>query len=169
MSHAQRDLQPWYREPWPWLVMAGPAIVVVAGIATAVIAWRTSDGLVSDDYYKQGLVINQTLQRDEKAQSLGMSAQVLVNPAHDRIRLMLSGRAQGPDALQLRLLHPTMAGRDRNVTLKQVSAGLYEGSMPETGSGTWRLQLEDINAGWRLVGAWRSNQNSVTLGRPGSQ
>ena len=27
--------QPWYREPWPWILMAGPAIVVVAIFAVA--------------------------------------------------------------------------------------------------------------------------------------
>ena len=33
---------PWYREPWPWILMAGPAIVVVAGFATLFIADRKS-------------------------------------------------------------------------------------------------------------------------------
>ena len=37
--------QVWYREPWPWIIMSGPAIVVVAGIATLVIAITSSDGL----------------------------------------------------------------------------------------------------------------------------
>ena len=54
---------PWYRQRWPWLLMLGPAIVVVAGIVTAVIAIETDDGLVTDDYYKRGLAINQTLER----------------------------------------------------------------------------------------------------------
>ena len=40
--------KPWYREPWPWILMAGPAVVVVAGIATAVIAIRTADPMVAD-------------------------------------------------------------------------------------------------------------------------
>ena len=26
--------KPWYREPWPWIMMAGPAAVVVAGAVT---------------------------------------------------------------------------------------------------------------------------------------
>ena len=27
-------MKPWYREPWPWLLMSGPAAVLVAGAAT---------------------------------------------------------------------------------------------------------------------------------------
>ncbi len=28
------DKQPWYREPWPWILMAGPVIVIIAGVIT---------------------------------------------------------------------------------------------------------------------------------------
>jgi hypothetical protein len=30
--------RPWYREPWPWILAAGPFIVVIAGIYTAWLA-----------------------------------------------------------------------------------------------------------------------------------
>jgi hypothetical protein len=40
--------KPWYRHPWPWILMSGPAIVVVAGIFTAYLAVTTADGLVAD-------------------------------------------------------------------------------------------------------------------------
>ncbi len=40
--------KPWYREPWPWLLMAGPAIVVVAGFLTLGFAIQSADGLVAD-------------------------------------------------------------------------------------------------------------------------
>ena len=60
----RQPVQPWYREPWPWLIMLGPAVVIVAGVITTVIAFKTSDGLVADDYYKQGLAMNKTLARD---------------------------------------------------------------------------------------------------------
>ena len=54
-------ITPWYREPWPWLLMSGPATVIVAGIYTSVLAFSGTDGLVADDYYKQGLAMNKTL------------------------------------------------------------------------------------------------------------
>jgi hypothetical protein len=60
-----RAKDPWYRHRWPWLLMLGPAIVVVAGIATAVIAVRTDDGLVDPDYYRHGLHLDRAVQ-DER-------------------------------------------------------------------------------------------------------
>ena len=38
-----RPVLPWWRVPMVWLVIAGPALVVVAGIATLVIALRGGD------------------------------------------------------------------------------------------------------------------------------
>ena len=67
---------PWYREPWPWLLMAGPAIVVVAGFVTLGMAINSADGLVADDYYKEGNAINMTMHRDVRARELGYHARV---------------------------------------------------------------------------------------------
>lgn len=38
--------RPWWREPMVWLVIGGPATVVVAAIATGIVAWRGADPLV---------------------------------------------------------------------------------------------------------------------------
>lgn len=42
-AQAHSEKRPWWREPMVWLVIGGPAIVVVAGITTAVIAVRGAD------------------------------------------------------------------------------------------------------------------------------
>lgn len=42
-AKAQSESRPWWREPMVWLVIGGPAVVVVAGITTAVIAIRGAD------------------------------------------------------------------------------------------------------------------------------
>ena len=37
---------PWWRVRMLWLVIAGPSVVVLASIATSVVAWRGSDPVV---------------------------------------------------------------------------------------------------------------------------
>ena len=54
---------PWWRFPLVWMVIAGPAVVVVAGVATAFIAFRGADP-VEADYYRRGIEINKTLAAD---------------------------------------------------------------------------------------------------------
>lgn len=58
---------PWWKYGHVWLVLSGPAIVVVAGIVTALIAIRGADPVVADDYYQKGLNINQELRHVEKS------------------------------------------------------------------------------------------------------
>lgn len=53
--------RPWWRFGHVWLLISGPAIVVVAGFATLWLAIRTPDPVVADDYYKRGIEINRTL------------------------------------------------------------------------------------------------------------
>ncbi len=68
------DTQPWYRQFWPWFLIALPASVVVAALSTAYIANRDADDLVVQDYYKDGLAINRQLEKEERATQLGISA-----------------------------------------------------------------------------------------------
>jgi uncharacterized protein len=144
--------QPWYREPWPWLLMAGPAIVVVAGIVTAWIAVVHEDGLVADDYYKQGLAINQVIRRDAAAAAQNIAARVMFGEG--RVRVLLTGPATMPAELVLRLVHRTRAGLDREARLVHGGGGWYEGDLVRTASGRWHLLLEDGERGWRLTGDW---------------
>src|SRR3990170_3926696 len=99
MSLNRARAQPWYREPWPWILMAGPAAVVVAGFVTAWLAVRSDDGLVVDDYYKQGLAINQTLGRSDAAERRGMQAEIHL--VDGQVRVLLGAAVRGALTLQL--------------------------------------------------------------------
>lgn len=53
--------EPWWKHGHVWLVIAGPAAVVVASFATLVIAVRSPDPVVEADSYRRGIEINRTL------------------------------------------------------------------------------------------------------------
>ena len=154
---------PWYREPWPWLLMAGPAIVVVAGFFTLGLAIQSADGLVADDYYKQGKAINMTLTRDARAQELGYRARVTMTAEG---RVVLNFIAAAPAVKQLRLIlhHPTRAGFDREVLLARDADGSFTAAMPPIDASRWSMTLEDESRDWRLTGDWHSGENMIELG-----
>lgn len=56
---------PWWKFGYMWLVVGGPAIVVVAGFVTLWLAIRTPDPVVADDYYRRGIEINKTLENPD--------------------------------------------------------------------------------------------------------
>ena len=155
-------IKPWYRHPWPWILMAGPFIVVVAGISTAYLAVKSNDGLVDDDYYKQGLTLNQVTARDHKAVSLGLQAEVMQSADGVHIRILLRGKPETvlPEMLRLRAAHPTRPGVDQNVLLHSDGAGSYLGKLGAPLTGRWHIVVEDEKAEWRLTGDWINEKNA---------
>jgi hypothetical protein len=135
--------------------MAGPAAVVVAGFVTLWIAATTFDGMVADDYYRQGLAINKVLERDRAAARLGLGAEIALADGGHRVRVALSGGApRGGQRLRLRLAHPARADLDQNVALERAGDG-YEGGLQPLRPGRWSVTLEDEAGSWRLMGVWR--------------
>ncbi len=51
---------PWWKFGHVWLVVAGPALVVVASFITLYLAITRPDPVLAEDYYRQGININQT-------------------------------------------------------------------------------------------------------------
>jgi hypothetical protein len=130
----------------------GPLAVVVGGAVTLWLALASDDGLVANDYYRQGLAINQTLSRQQLAQRMQYSAQVSFSGDGRNVRVRLSGRGALPPSLQLRLAHPTRAGLDEVVLLQTVAAGDFAATIGVPVAGRRVLFLEDAAHTWQLTG-----------------
>lgn len=59
--------QPWWKFGHVWLIIAGPVVVVIAGFVTLYLALQRPDPVVSEDYYRQGIEINKTLEQAQPA------------------------------------------------------------------------------------------------------
>ena len=139
--------KPWYREPWPWILMSGPAAVVVAGAATLWLAYATQDGLVAEDYYKQGLAINRVLAREDTARRLGISAEVRIAPGSLGVQL----HGESPGVVFVHLVHATRAGHDLRLRLTRSADGAYEAALPPLPAGHWHVSIEDALGRWRVA------------------
>ena len=139
--------EPWYKQRWPWLLMSGPAAVLVAGGITMWIAFASADGLVAEDYYKQGLGINRVLAREDAARRQGILAEVFLEGNTLRVRL----RGAAPEALFVQLVHATRAGYDQRLRLAPVGAGVYEAPLPPLARGHWHVTIDDPRGAWRIV------------------
>ena len=51
----------WFENKWPWLLAIPPAAAVIGGFFVLWLAISTNDGLVTEDYYRRGVTINETL------------------------------------------------------------------------------------------------------------
>jgi uncharacterized protein len=155
MTISPRAARPWHREPWPWLLAAGPLIVIVASMSTAWIAVKSNDGVVAEDYYTRGLAIN----RDQKQiaanrrEALGATVRVADNgEVRARVQGATHPASELPKTIRLKLAHPVQSGDELVVLLTRDSSGDsvgdYRGMLPQQTPGRWIVTLE--SDAWRL-------------------
>ncbi|MGH8492594.1 MAG: FixH family protein [Moraxellaceae bacterium] len=156
--------KPWYRQFWPWFIMALPASAVVAGIGTVIIAVKYQDALVRDDWYKEGRAINQNMARDEAAQKLGIVAAIRMDALTGEVNVSLqenSALAHLPAQLQMVLSHPTQAEADQHLVLLKRPDGQYHGQLQQALQGRFDIELGD--AQWRLLSSRTFPLNEFSL------
>ncbi len=154
-THVDRSQpRPWFKQFWPWFLIALPATAVVGGIATLIIAAHDPDGLVADDYYKQGLAINRELELDRQAAALDLAALVRLDEEAKRLIVSLQNAQTGQKAktLKLRMVHPTRPNLDRTLSLQRDAADRWSAPFEGAAQGRWHLQLEPETRDWRLSG-----------------
>lgn len=153
MTLAATDTKPWYRQLWPWVLIAIPGSSMIYCAIFITMALTSESSMVSDDYYKDGLAINQTLERDEQAHRMGLSAEYL-SDGHSVLDVRVAGsEALTTNTLILRLIHPTIDDRDQLVRLSHVRGDRFQARLPEPLEGRWYLDLRDATNEWRLYGA----------------
>ena len=162
--------RPWYAHRWPWLLMLGPALVVVAGSYTMWLAFTREDAMVVGDYYKEGRAINQDLKRDRIAASLGISLRMSYNP--ETATLAGNVRSLGAPSQQkfrLHMAHPTRPEKDMQLSVQTDRNGDFSMVLPMLEMARWQIQLENDRRDWRVEGVWHWPQQrtvELTADRP---
>ncbi|MDR2174077.1 MAG: FixH family protein [Burkholderiales bacterium] len=147
----EKEVRPWYREPWPWVVIGMLSFIVVASFVTLGIAIWSYDGLVAEDYYKKGLTINRVLVREERSAALGLSASLIASPDDEMAQVVLQSSVAAftpPQVLHLRAEHSRSPGQDLEAKLIPVEDGVYSGHFAAPTEGRWEIVLEGDD--WRL-------------------
>ncbi len=151
MYRSIEDTVPWYRQFWPWVLIAIPALTVVAGFITLYLAIVSNDGVVEDDYYKAGLAINQSFARDRAAAARHIAGFVRVTPTGDGLELFLSGD-HGDATPVLKLLHATRANLDQQPELELIGGGQYRARLDGLAPGKWYVKLQGEDGSWEVEG-----------------
>ena len=143
--------KPWHKYPLVWMMLFIPFSAVIMGVVMIWLAVDTDDGLVADDYYKQGLEINRVIERDKKAAELGLRAIIEFDNSARIIRVEFDkGLLESfPKSLPLQLQHATRENSDITVLLDHGMGNQYIGHVSQSISeGVWYFEIAD--ADWKL-------------------
>ncbi len=154
------DTKPWYRQFWPWFIIALPASAVVASLYTVSLAVRTTDSLVVTSKDGVDVVTGRHLAAERFAAARGISATLSIDAESGAIEAKLTAdeAVEWPKTLQLLFSHPAFADRDRRVTLTAAmpdsdGTPVWSGHFVDLPGGRWYVVLADGDT-WRLSSSW---------------
>lgn len=87
-NNTQQSSGPWWKFGYVWMVVGGPAVVVLASFVTIYLAVTRPDPVISVDYYRKGIEINSEIDARAAAASLA--------PAHQARNHAATGVAPPP-------------------------------------------------------------------------
>tara|TARA_R110002049_G_scaffold7928_15_gene44539 strand:+ start:1504 stop:2043 length:540 start_codon:yes stop_codon:yes gene_type:complete len=142
--------RPWFKQPWLWFVLSIPIASVILSSVMLTVAVVGKDSLVSDNYFKDGMAINQTIEQDHLAKALGLTPILNMNETEVRLQLIATKEIPTQAFLTLKLLHPTVSDKDIIIKLLPSGNGLYLGDLPHPVEGRRYIDIYAFDNSWRL-------------------
>ena len=148
------DTLPWYKQGWPWALISIPLLTIVACSITIYIAFDSNDSLVRDNYYKEGLAINTSIERTERAKKLSIIANISIDTTSKLVTVKLSANESLPSNLLLKFSHPTLHTKDREFDLTSLTEGEFVAGIETLEEAYWHISLEDDLKNWLIKTRW---------------
>lgn len=144
-------VKPWYKQFWPWFLIALPATVVIWTIMTVIVFTENSVDLVTEDYYKKGKGINVDISKVNIAKELGLSASI--NEKGNSVIITLDkGKLNHFPAINAMFVHRTLPDRDFTQLLTADASGNYTLTLDHEMQGPWFIELSPHNSEWLVQG-----------------
>ncbi|MDO6685904.1 MULTISPECIES: FixH family protein [unclassified Agarivorans] len=141
--------QAWYKQFWPWFLIALPMAAVVASLTTFYIAATTDNDMVVESYYKKGKAINADLSLIQQAEQLGVKA--ALSPTDNGLLLdMTLPDELKNQPLKVELAHKTLARNDRSYVVTADATGRYRFGEDLNENGRWFIRISPMDDSWRL-------------------
>ena len=144
-------VKPWYKQFWPWFLIALPATVVIWTIMTVIVFTQNSVDLVTEDYYKKGKGINVDISKVNVAKELGLSAS-LNEKGNSVIITLDKGKLDHFPAISAMFVHRTLPDRDFTQLLTADARVNYTLTLDHHLEGPWFIELTTHDEEWLVQG-----------------
>jgi len=142
---------PWYKQFWPWFIIALPLTAVIASVTTVIIAFTNADTVVRGNWYKDGLAINQRLDKSMETKKRDIKGQLKINRDTGQITVKLQNvNSQEEPSIHLQIIHPTQVKKDINLSMLATGDGEYQSKLAKIPEGNYYIQIEPASGHWQL-------------------
>jgi uncharacterized protein len=142
--------RPWYLTSiWP-LVLAIPALTIVAGLSTVFIANYHADPLIEGSERPDIAAAHASPAADAVARTRRLAGTFSVDGQN--VTVELEGEGALPATLTLVLAHATRETYDQVLRAEQVAPGTYRARVPDLPPGRWYAEVAPDDRAWRLTG-----------------
>lgn len=155
-------VKPWYKQFWPWFLIALPLTVVVAAFITLSISIKNSPSLVTEDYYKKGKGINIDISKVNAAKDLNLKANI-VSDGSDIIIQFDKGNMPHFPALSAMFAHRTLADKDFRQLVTSDASGNYRIKLENAIEGPWFIELTPHDKAWLIQGRVNFPSETATV------
>lgn len=144
----QQDSKPWYKQMWPWILIAIPVVTALKAVHSVYLMQQHVPDLVVDDYYKEGRAINMQLAKYREAALRNLNASILIAGDSAIVRFAENTVLEG--TIHLDFYHPTLAELDFALDAERSGELMYVAKLPVTPTGKWQLVVVDASKDWKL-------------------
>lgn len=154
MSHAQTvTKKPWYKNFWLLFLLVFPAASIVMGSITLYLAISRPVSVVQDNYYKEGLAINQQMQAIENARKQNIELELMFSKG----LVTLNSNQNLPETtahLRLYFAHNLNDKLDREVIANRTGEKSFASTMADLKPGLWYVSVSPAHKQslWRIKG-----------------
>jgi uncharacterized protein len=152
MENSEYTPHPWYREPWPWLILGILGLGVCSGLGILTIGLNNPPHIVSGDYQPLGKALVDTHERTGRAKALGLSGDLRFEGGEVVLNLVADELAGLPDTVLVQFLHPATSDGDTTAIVRLVADGVYRGELSATPHERAQVRVADLQQTWWLAG-----------------
>ena len=158
---------PWYKEPWPFILISITGLGVVAGSTLAYIGLSNPPEIVSGQFDSLGKFLTEDTSRAAEARALGLSGRLGVDGDAIKLSLSAGDLASLPGELMVQFQHPATSDGDSVALLVHEGGGSYRGVTSEAPHQRARILVTDLAQSWALAGRMQADGPApVEPGRP---
>lgn len=146
------------------LIIALPALAVLASVGTAMIAMTRGDPPLPGQYHWEGDRLDHDFADAHRAAALALEATLDLIPAQGTCQLSMQLHSALPDAVLLDAVHASRPELDRQMRFTRNGfSDTYTAPCSALPPGNWHLELRSTDGDWSYRQDWSGNRGPVQL------